>query len=426
MAYNSRHPPSRGNYRPPRDYRNDRDSRHRYAPPPPPREPPPPPPREPHRQASNGGRAARDNDARWPRNGPGLSSADYRGPPGVDNYRLPQGDFTFRVDKPAGVQETDSYRPQGSQKGRNDHREYTSPDRDSRPSKRSRGPPGKPRTGPDARSFHDNRRGRGGYGGYAGRAWRPFIAAERELLKTDHNSTSEVAFFNTSGGVTYRSLDQLSDSDEAEMDISGDEAEASGEPSHKRARLAADQSASDNNTPKWSNPDPYTALPPETASQVKKKDVVQMIRKARVQAQEARASLPSEAADFISFDMDETDASDSSEDEVDEEERAAPTVPSVPSVQPDLRLPPKPQPVKAPKPAAKNTAHPLSESTPSALGSRKRTHDDEIKMPHARLKKATKKHAEGGISAEWLPDPELESTPWMRIDHSGSANMAVW
>lgn len=423
MAYNSRHPPSRGNYRPQRDYRNDRDSRHRNAPPPPPREPPPPPPREPHRSSSHGGRANRDSDSRWSRGGAAPASADYRGPPGVDNYRLPQGDFTFRVDKPAGVQDTDSYRPQGNRKGRNDRREYTSPERDSRPAKKSRGPPpGKPRTGPDARSFHDNKRGRGGYGGgYAGRQWRPFIAAERELLKTDHNSTSEVAFFNTSGGVTYRPLDQLSDSDEAEMEISGDEAEASEEPSHKRARLAADQSASDNNTPKWSNPDPYTALPPETASQVKKKDVVQMIRKARVQAQEARTSLPSDAADFISFDMDDTDASEASDDEEEEEEEpAAPTAPTVaPRTQPDLRLPPKPQPVKRPELI-------LSESTSSALGTRKRTHDDEIKMPHTRLKKATKKPAEGGISQEWLPARGLDSTPWMKVDHSGSANMAVW
>jgi non-canonical poly(A) RNA polymerase PAPD5/7 len=241
------------------------------------------------------------------------------------------------------------------------------------------------------------------------------------LLKTDHNTGSEVAFFNTSGGITYRALDELSDSDEAAMDISGDEAEAAEEPSHKRARVAVEQSASDNNAPKWSNPDPYTALPPETASQAKKKDVVQMIRKARVQAKEVRTSLPSESADFISFDLDESDESDDS-DRLDQGRHPAPTAtPSDGSARLDLNLPSKPAALKPAKAPVL-----LPDRASSALGSRKRTHDDEIKMPHARFKKVTKAPAGGGLSTEWVPDPDLVSTPWMCLDHSGSANMAVW
>jgi non-canonical poly(A) RNA polymerase PAPD5/7 len=339
----------------------------------------------------------------------------------VDNYRMPQGDFTFRVDKPAGVHEADNYRPQGNRNNRNDRRER-SPDRDGRPAKRSRGPQDRSfRNANGAQPFRDNRPGRN----YGGRPWRPFIAAERDLLKTDHNSSSEVAFFNTAGGVTYRPLDELSDSDEAEMDISGDEAGSAEEPSHKRARLTVEQSTSDNNAPKWSNPDPYTALPPETATQGKKKDVVRLIRKSRVQEKEVRTSLPSESADFISFDTDDSDAADDADDDQEEQRPASSAVSSaaasVPIAQLDLKLPPKPV---APKPVKAPVL--LPDPASSALGSRKRTHDDEIKMPHARLKKATKMHAGGGITKEWLADPELESTPWMKVDHSGSANMAVW
>jgi len=203
------------------------------------------------------------------------------------------------------------------------------------------------------------------------------------------------------------------------MDISGDEAGAAEEPSNKRARLAVEQTASDSNTPKWSNPDPYTALPPETATQGKKTDVVKMIRKSRVQEKEVRTALPSQSADFISFDSD----SDNADDDADDQEQKAPAggvLPNAPE-QPNLQLPPKPV-------VSKLGTAPLLLPDPisSALGSRKRTHDDEIKMPHTRLKKATKMPSGGGITKEWLPDPELDSIPWMEADHSQSANMAIW
>jgi non-canonical poly(A) RNA polymerase PAPD5/7 len=251
------------------------------------------------------------------------------------------------------------------------------------------------------------------------------------LLKADHNNTgSEVAFYNTAGGVTYRPLDELSDSDETDMDISGDEAEAAEGPSNKRARLAVKQSASDNNAPRWSNPDPYTALPPEMATQQgKRKDVVQLIRKARVSAKEVRTSLPAESADFISLDFDDSDVEDGSHDGSHDDEEHALTASTGPSAapitdraQPDLRLPAKPMPIKPAK-----SSQPFPDPTPSALGSRKRTHDDEIKMPHTALKKVIRIRASGGITQDWLPDPELDPTPWMTtLDHSQSASMAVW
>ncbi|KAK4100580.1 hypothetical protein N658DRAFT_427590 [Parathielavia hyrcaniae] len=404
MSYNTRNSHARGDYRPPpRDYRNDRDSRNRNG----------PPSRDAYRPPSFTNRNDRDNDARWSREGAN-----------GDSYRVPQGDFTFRVDKPAGVHEADTYRPQAHRKGHNDRRE-PSPRRDSRPAKRNRPTQDASfRTGNNNQSFRDNRPGRGGYGH---RPWRPFIAAERELLKANHTTGSEVAFFKADGTVTYRPLDELSDSDEAEMDISGDEAEPAEGPSSKRARTAVEQSASDNNAPRWSNPDPYTALPPEMTTQGKKKDVVQMIRKARVSAQEVRTSLPSESADFIALDFDDSDGEDDHDDDHEPEESTASAAPSLAatnstfSVQPDLRLPPKPASAKPSKAAAR-----FPDPTPAALGSRKRTHDDEIKMPHTRLKKCITSKASGHITTEWLPDPDLDSTPWMRADHSGSATMAVW
>ncbi|KAL1843112.1 hypothetical protein VTJ49DRAFT_3059 [Mycothermus thermophilus] len=331
---------------------------------------------------------------------------------GPDSYRPPQGDFTFRVDKPAGVQDVNSYRPQNDRHGRNDRRDH-----DSRPSKRHRGPGDDSyrnghRAGPNDRY----RQGRD-------RPWRPFIAAEREILKANHNTGEAIELYHTAnGGVTYRPLDELSDSDEAEMDISDEEGAAGDEPPTKRARVAVEQSTSDSNIPKWSNPDPYTALPPETATQGKKKDVVQLIRKARVQSTETRTSLPSDAADFIGLD------SDSEESEADHEGSEGPITisdedgddsrdggPDMP-----ISLPSSPERVEAQKAAF------LHPDTLSSLGSRKRTHDGEIKMPHARLKPANKKPQKGAILDEWKPIRDLTPTPWLERDHSGSANMAVW
>ncbi|KAL2162340.1 hypothetical protein VTH06DRAFT_7253 [Thermothelomyces fergusii] len=403
MAYNSRYPP-RGHNRPPsRDYHNERDSRHRNG----------SPPRDPYRPTSYAGRSQREFDTRRPHDARPSSSTNRRGPSGGDSYRLPQGDFTFRVEKPAGIQDSDAYRPQGGRKSRRDDRGLQSPSGDSRSARRHRGQHDR-----SSRSANGTQSSRDGHGrSQGGRSWRPFIAAERELLKTDHNSSNEVIFYNTSNGVTYRPVDELSDSDEAEMDISGDEAE---EPSSKRARLTVERTTSDNNTPKWSNPDPYTALPPETVTQGKKIDVVKMIRKSRVQEKEVRGSLPSESADFISFDSDSDSADDKTEDEVQEAPTRAAPPPTVPT-ELNLALPPKPPSSNSGK-ALALLPDPLS----SALGSRKRTHDDEIKMPHTRLKKATKMPVGGGVTKEWLPDPELDSTPWMQVDHSRSANMAVW
>jgi non-canonical poly(A) RNA polymerase PAPD5/7 len=332
----------------------------------------------------------------------------YPGPPGVDNYRPPQGDFTFRMNKPSGVQDPDNYRPQSGRQ-RSDRRK-PSPRRDSRTGNRHRGPHDRPSGhGIGPRPVPDTRFDRR----YGGRQWRPFIAAERELLKTDLDTGSEVAFFDTTGGATFRSIDELSDSDEADMDISGDEDAEVEEPSHKRARLTVGQSASDDNTPKWSNPDPYTALPPEMAPQGKKKDVVQMIRKARVQTKETRTSLPSEAADFISFDLDESEPSDKEKEE--KPDPATDATSSVASGIPDGQS------------ARRGKVHVLyPDPTPAALGTRKRTHDDEIKMPHTTLKKVVKDHAKGHITKEWLADPKLTATPWMVGDHSQSATTAVW
>ena len=102
-------------------------------------------------------------------------------------------------------------------------------------------------------------------------------------------------------GVRFKPMEDMSDSDEAEMDMSDDEVSAAEQP-HKKARTIA-KAVDDDSVPRWSNPDPYTALPPPDESQRKKKDVVKLIRKARVETNSANAIKVNPAEDFISFDF---------------------------------------------------------------------------------------------------------------------------
>ncbi|KAF2665541.1 hypothetical protein BT63DRAFT_405545 [Microthyrium microscopicum] len=73
----------------------------------------------------------------------------------------------------------------------------------------------------------------------------------------------------------------------------------------KRRKLGNDA----DERPKWSNPDPYTALPPTFDPQAKRTDVVQLIRQAKVMVENAEASANALAdnADFVAFDFDDDD-----------------------------------------------------------------------------------------------------------------------
>lgn len=263
--------------------------------------------------------------------------------------------------------------------------------------------------------------------------------------------------------MTYKAIDQLSDSDEADMEISDSDAEP-GEPTAKRARTT-NQSASGDTAPKWCNPDPYDALPPAEDTDRKKKDMVQLIRKARVQATAgSRASLPAlpEDEDFIRCDSDsEEHGSDDGSDEVfidpltynrggasasAQGAVAATTVPRTALSQTVSTLPPKPSFAVTPgsgqvaspatqamgngnkRPAAvidltkssntdanKRRASIVDLTKSSDLGTRKRTYDDVLKLPsHAKLKPASKQPVGGKMVKEWQAKANQNSHPWVK------------
>jgi non-canonical poly(A) RNA polymerase PAPD5/7 len=296
----------------------------------------------------------------------------------------------------------------------------------------------------------------------------------------------EHSYYDEEAGATYRPLSDLSDTDEADMDISEieDNVDATQEPSSKRARLSANPSAADGDSapkfapaPQWSNPDPYTALPPPDANR-QRKDVVQLIRKSRVPTKETRHSLPVETEDFIPcFDSDEEEEEES--DNKGEVNAHGPGMPGAPTgprlMQPsdqaanlgedkasaaghadartgivnsilstandssDLNnsangsnpnptqfhaLPPKP-PVS--DQLQSRPPRPVPADPDSALGTRKRTFEDEIKLPpQVQRRTDFKMPAAGWIMPTWKAKRGEDPTPWLQHDHSNSPKIGVW
>ncbi|KAM0351770.1 hypothetical protein ACHAPU_002282 [Fusarium lateritium] len=311
-----------------------------------------------------------------------------RPPPRRDDYgqsdsyrpRMPQGDFTFRVDKPSGMPDFPH--------------DYRGPS--------------------DRRGGRRDGRGRGR--GRGGRRWQPPPHPSERALVSGAAADMPEERLGEQGTVKFRDVDQLSDDDELEMDISSS-SETEG-PSKKRARIA-DDSGSGDAAPKWSNPDPYTALPCPDEATRKKRDMVKLIRKARFDGQEDKLAASTEAEDFISFDL--------TEDEESSEEEEAPPPPP--------REPPPPPPPTAPsgpradldksRAPANGTLDASRRSANEPLGSRKRTANDEIKPPdYGQLKKVTTKPAKGTLVPSWQPKATEDPCPWDTIDHTATTSMA--
>ncbi|XP_044718991.1 cid1 family poly A polymerase domain-containing protein [Hirsutella rhossiliensis] len=303
----------------------------------------------------------------------------YRAPP-ADVYRpqLPQSDFTFRVDQPLHVA---------------------------------------PFTFPPATHPPSGRRGerRGGPPRKPGRPrWQPPPhPSERALISGDTFRLPGQRIFDTMASAKFRNVDEMSDDEEIAMEMSSQSSQSGIEnPAPKRARTQAKVDDAADTVPKWSNPDPYTALPCPDEGTRKKKDMVKLIRKARVEDVQPNTDAPPEAENFISFDSS------------DEEDNRPP---------PPISLPPRPPPLpRTDHPdAGKNTSSAVTDtkSTRDAsgpLGSRKRTFDDEIKPPdYGQLKKGSLRPSKGALVPEWQPKDGEEACPWRAVGSSAADTMTV-
>lgn len=202
----------------------------------------------------------------------------------------------------------------------------------------------------------------------------------------------------------FRELENLTDSDEADMEVSESDG---GEPRRKKARTLVTSDALGDSAPKWSNPDPYSVLPPSDDPARKRKDVVKLIRKARVSATQASETANAVTAndDFISF------GGDNDIDQVDHDMFDAPEgAPIGPRANRSTGTRTDPRPASDP-----------------SLGNRKRTYDDDIKAPSrdvpARPVRAGKPgksfNADGSIVLQWRHVDVTTAAPWYNSTRDG-------
>ena len=212
----------------------------------------------------------------------------------------------------------------------------------------------------------------------------PRTAANRPLFNLRHNEIADFAFTNGNSEpkFSFRNLNELTDSEEEEMAQLDDE-----QPTHranKRARLSKIESDAAPALPKWSNPDPYTSLPPAADATAKRTDVVKLIRKARVDTLNGLQKV-NKADDFISFEGAEPDSS---------EESAHSSLPS-----------PNAPPLAAP-------VAPRAESKNMATGKRKRGLElgDEAPLPRS----DNQIYADQLVQDKWIAAPGIPTTPWLK------------
>ena len=350
----------------------------------------------------------------------------------ADTYRPREGprdgDFTFRYDAPGltamKLSNAETYRP------------HSPPHLRSPPRLRERVRDNVSQYRPSQRGGRGNYRGRGG----------PRLASEREFLKGNRAPTPELmpGMDEDDGhGVRYLPVEDVSDSDEAEMDLSDEENDDNDQPKKKQVRTER-RAVDADQAPRWSNPDPYTALPPPDESLRKKKDVVKLIRKARVNAISENTSKAEGAADdFISLDF-----GNESEDDYEPPMQMGHGVAGAPrgprSAQrdynhessyeqhPDPKAAPlnhMPRDAQIPQSKVSNKTAATVDLTPDpTLGNRKRNIRDEIKGPPMihDTTKGKRPPSGGSIARSWVAPNGSSGTPWVSIDHSDTPKMGVW
>lgn len=272
------------------------------------------------------------------------------------------------------------------------------------------------------------------------------------------------------GGNRFIDPDELSESEtDMDLDSADDDAadsdnspeEGSIEPAAKKVRRAPTSTAAEDLKPKWSNPDPYTSLPPPDESQAKKKDVVQLIRKAKVEQEkkDAETNGVTENADFISFNFDDN-PEESDEESSSSDDSAKDSFPPsraghsgfshLDALHPDRRAP-----RDVDEPATENRQSGSSNFTPTNTDHRERVnlnvsrggtvvdverfdaetalkktrYENDWSPPpldNARVKKRKREELDGRLLQEWLPRYSDHPTPWCNPRQYQTEHVARW
>lgn len=390
---------------------------------------------------------------RPPRPTSGFPSADYWRP--EDERRSHEFSFRNSSAAPQYPREHDHYEPsrkpsrQPSRSRQND--EYARNQRGSDNDRRNENG-GNSRARPSQRPHTRFQRGRGN---------RHFATAARPLLSLKQaDAVEQTLGVADDPNVARRFLhvDDITDSEEEQMDESDSDQEKPDnpvsrssemgpaqpglEPPAKRRALgiASSEATVESQVPRWSNPDPYTSLPPVDELR-KRKDVVKIIRKARI-AVDKGATVADQAGideDFISFGFEETlapkgsSARSTSFTAEDHGIRELTVTSSEPRRFSHLQNLHGEHLAKAPGTVSMALSTDVQGSPPGLvskllpdtniatfdaalldqddpLGSRKRTHDDVIKSPS---KKPVWNLSDNYVLDAWVPWGDCSLTPWL-------------
>lgn len=201
----------------------------------------------------------------------GSADFTFRGAAGGGQSHRPEHDFSFNA---SGPRAPNGFGPDAAHSSRDRPRRF---DRDG----------GRPR--------YDGRgRGSGAPRG-RGRGFGPKPAHDRAILSKmagSRETTPEQFEGMDDGKSRFKDVAESSEADD-----SGDDAP------RKRTKIEVTDAPA---APKWSNPDPYTALPPPETLGAPKKDIVQTIRKAK-NDQASKVDKVADNSDFISFNFDDDD-----------------------------------------------------------------------------------------------------------------------
>jgi len=185
----------------------------------------------------------------------------------------------------------------------------------------------------------------------------------------------------------FKAVDDISSEDEIEEEMT---AADSNEVPTKRRKV--DASSTVVVATKWSNPDPYTTLPPVDENRAKRTDVVQLIRKAKVDAAVEGALSKNEIAennDFVPLDFGSDD-----EDDVDHRNE---------------------YPFNAGGNGTSGIPFDAQLAMPASV---------ENDMDSHKRKRST--FISGDVVDKWAPVSASQATPWLTVDHSVTENMGFW
>jgi len=205
-------------------------------------------------------------------------------------------------------------------------------------------------------------------------SFRPRIS-ERDLLTHFPTTHETPVLASNHQGDRFRDVENLTDSEEEEMDEGASDREDNDRVKRRKTEHTDEKAES---TVKWSNPDPYTSLPPPPETSGKRVDVVKLIRKARIEPM-GQNSTSADQDDFISFDP------------ADDEQFAPPS--NAPS---------------GPKAGSRPTAGTTAAS--QTLGKRKRTEYERDALMGPRDRQF---HASGAVLAAWRAQRDNSPAPWL-------------